>query len=319
MRDLIAELFDPREVALVEGEAATAQALLALPFDHVYFTGSPAIGKKVMAAAAEHLASVTLELGGKSPTLVDATADVAQAARTIAWGKFTNAGQTCIAPDYVLAHDAVCDDLVAALRDQIGAFYGEGATRQQASPDYARLIHDGHVRHVTGLLRDALDAGATLAAGGATDAADRFVAPTVLTDVPLGARIMQEEIFGPLLPVVRYRTLDEALAIVNARPNPLALYVFTASDTIAERVLTETTAGGTCVNDVIIHFLNHHLPFGGSGHSGLGKGHGRSGFEAFSNARAVVRRHAGAGLLAQLYPPYDRLTHTVARWVQRVL
>jgi aldehyde dehydrogenase (NAD+) len=306
-------------VALVEGEADTAQALLELPFDHVYFTGSPSIGKKVMAAAAQHLASVTLELGGKSPTIVDATADVRQAARTLAWGKFTNAGQTCIAPDYVLAHDAIHDDLVAALRDQIGAFYGSSVVKQQASPDYARLVHARHTAHVTGLLRDALDAGATLAAGGATDAADRFVAPTVLTGVPLEARIMQEEIFGPLLPVVRYRTLDEALAVVNARPNPLALYVFTESDAVTERVLTETTAGGTCVNEVVVHFLNHHLPFGGSGHSGVGKGHGRHGFEAFSNARAVVRRHAGAGLLAQLYPPYDRLTRTVARWVQRVL
>jgi aldehyde dehydrogenase (NAD+) len=318
LRDMIADLFDPREVAVVEGDADTAQALLEQPFDHVHFTGSPRVGRIVMRAAADHLASVTLELGGKSPTLVDATADVEDAAAKIAWGKFLNAGQTCIAPDYVLADERVHDDLVDALRDRIARLYGATAEARRASDDYGRLVSDRHYDRVTGLLDDALSDGARLAAGGDTDAGARYVAPTLLTDVPLDTPAMQEEIFGPLLPIVSTRTLDEALSIIRERPNPLSLYVFSTDDAATERVLEETRAGGSCVNDVLLHYMNPHLPFGGAGESGIGASHGRHAFREFSNDRAVLRRSYGSKLLERLHPPYGPLARTLTDWLLRL-
>lgn len=317
MEDLIADLYDEREVTVFTGGPDVAETLIAQPFDHIYFTGSSAIGRLVMTAAAEHLASVTLELGGKSPTVVDATADLEQAAERIAWGKFTNAGQTCIAPDYVLVEERVHDALVDRLRTTIHQFYGPSADAQQSSDDYARLIHEGHYETVMDLLRDAVEAGATAAVGGAHDAEPNFVAPTVLTDVPLDADLMQEEIFGPLLPVIAYESLNEAIQIINDRPDPLTMYVFSERETTVDTLLGRTTAGSTCVNEVLLHFMNPNLPFGGKGESGIGRGHGRRSFREFSNERSVLKRSYGSDLLRPLYPPYDRLTSRVADWVLR--
>ena len=314
---LIADVFDEREIRVVTGGPDVAEALTAQPFDHIYFTGSPAIGRRVMRAAAEHLTSVTLELGGKSPAVVDATADLDRAAGRIAWSKFTNAGQTCIAPDYVLVENRVHDALVDRLRARVHEFYGDTPAAQRRSPDYARLIHDAHYEKVVGLLTEALGAGATAAVGGHHDAEARYVAPTVLTDVPLDTRIMQEEIFGPVLPVLPYSTLDEAVGIINDRPAPLSLYAFTERAATVDQLLGETSAGSTCVNEGFIHFVNPTLPFGGKGESGLGRGHGRRGFREFSNERSVLRRTYGSELLRPLYPPYDRLTSRLADWVLR--
>ena len=317
LRNLITDLYEEREVAVLTGGADVAQALTAQPFDHIYFTGSPAVGRLVMKAAAEHLTSVTLELGGKSPALVDTTADLKQAAGRIAWAKFTNAGQTCIAPDYVLVEDRVHDALVDQLRAHIEQFYGTTAASQRASDDYARLAHRDHYESVAALLTDAVEAGARIAVGGTHDAETRFIAPTVLTDVPLDADIMQNEIFGPLLPIHRYRSLDEALQIINDRPPPLSLYVFSERESTVETVLGRTTAGSTCVNEALIHFLHPNLPFGGKGESGIGRGHGRRAFREFSNERSVLRRSYGSDLLRPLYPPYDRMTSRLADWVLR--
>ena len=317
LKSLIADLYDEREITVITGGPDTAQSLTAQPFDHVYFTGSPTVGRLVMKAAAEHLASVTLELGGKSPTIVDASADLDQAAGRIAWAKFTNAGQTCIAPDYVLVEDRIRDALVDRLRAHIHQFYGASAGAQQATDDYARLIHDDHYEQMTRLLSDAIEAGANIAVGGEHDAETNFVAPTVLTDVPLDADIMQEEIFGPLLPVIPYQSLDEAIRIIIERPSPLTMYVFSERETTIDTLLSETTAGSTSINEALLHFVHPNLPFGGKGESGIGRGHGRRGFREFSNERSVLRRSYGSDLLQPLYPPYDRLTSRLADWVLR--
>ncbi len=317
LQDFIGDLYDDREITVVTGGPDVAQALTAQPFDHIYFTGSPAIGRLVMKAAAEHLTSVTLELGGKSPAVVDGTADLDRAAGRIAWSKFTNAGQTCIAPDYVLVEERIHDALVGRLRDTIHRFYGATTEAQQESEAYARLVHRDHYDETMALLTDAVEHGASVAVGGQHDAETNYVAPTVLTDVPLDARIMQEEIFGPLLPVRSYSSLNEAVDVINDRPAPLSIYVFTERDRTVDTILHRTTAGSTCVNEGFLHFINPNLPFGGKGESGIGRGHGRRSFQEFSNERSVLRRSYGSDLLKTLYPPYDRLTTRVADWVLR--
>jgi len=301
LRKLLMGLFPEEEVALVEGDAETATALLALPFDHVFFTGSPAVGKVVMRAAAEHLASVTLELGGKSPVLVDADANLREAARKIAWGKGLNGGQTCVAPDYVLVHERVHDALVEELKRAFEAFYGTTPEARKASPDLARIINDRHFARIQALLGGG---AAQLAFGGDTDAGSRYISPTVLAEVDPASPVMQEEIFGPLLPVLKVKDMDEAVAFVNTRPKPLALYVFSGSRRTAESLIARTTAGGSCINDTVLHFAHTGLPTGGVNTSGFGKAHGIHGFEAFSNARGILRQRTRFSGIQLMYPPY---------------
>lgn len=308
MKHLLDELFDEREVAVFEGEVDVAQHLLGKPFHHIYFTGSPEVGKIVMRAAADHLASVTLELGGKSPTIVDETADIEDAARKITYGKFANKGQTCIAPDYVYVHERVHDAFVEALQENIHAFYGPNAEARASSKDYARIIHEKHHRRLEELYAEAVTQGARSRAGGTGPSRERYLDPTVLTNVPTEARIMQEEIFGPLLPVLQYRSLDDALTAINARPKPLALYIFSENAATIERVLNHTTAGGTSVNDTLLHYMHPELPFGGVNTSGIGKGYGYYGFLAFSNERPVLRQNLKRSPFQQFYPPYTKLT-----------
>ena len=317
--DLVEELFDEREVALFSGDKAVAQALLDQPFDHMFFTGSPAVGKLVMKAAAEHLASVTLELGGKSPTIVDETAGVGEAARKIVWGKFTNAGQTCTAPDYLYVHEQVKEDLVYALKRHIRAFYGETDEAVKNSPDYARLVSDTHHARVQRLCEDALQEGAQLVCGGQFDPTERYAAPTLLTDVPPDAAVMKEEILGPVLPILTFNSLSEVVAAVGRKPNPLALYLFTQSEENKAFVVDRTTAGGTCINEVLLHYLNPELPFGGAGHSGVGRSHGAHGFKAFSNERAVLERTCYAALMQPFYPPYGPTARRLLDLMQRFL
>ena len=317
LKRMLGDLYEEREVALFPGAKEVAQTLLDHPFDHVYFTGSPRVGRLVMKAAAEHLTSVTLELGGKSPAIVDGSADLDLAAERIVWSKFTNAGQTCIAPDYLLVEDRVHDALVERLTATVDRFYGVTAAHRRTTPDYARLIDDAHWEKIVAFLTEAVEDGASVVTGGTTDADARYVSPTILTDVPLDTEIMQEEIFGPLLPVLSVSSLDDALRIINDRPNPLSMYLFTERDVTVETVLRRTSAGSTCINEGFLHFGNPNLPFGGAGHSGIGRGHGEAGFRTFSNERSVLRRSYGSDLLRPLYPPYDRLTSRVADWVLR--
>jgi len=295
LADLIKAVFPAEYVAVVQGEAADAEALLGEKFDTIFFTGGERVGRLVMAAAARQLTPVTLELGGKSPCLVCADAPAELTARRIAWGKFMNAGQTCVAPDFVLVDRRACPSLVAALRKAVREFYGEDPRQ---SPDYGRIINARHFARLTGYLRDG-----RVAHGGQHDEATRYLAPTILTEVSPDARVMQEEIFGPILPVIEFDTLDEALGRLRARPTPLALYLFTRDRAAQERVLAETRSGGVCVNDTMLHMVGSHLPFGGLGESGLGSCHGRASFDCFSHRRSVLRRPLALDVNLRYPPP----------------
>jgi aldehyde dehydrogenase (NAD+) len=319
MAKFVSEIFPEDEVALVEGDATVAQALLELPFDHIFFTGSPAIGKVVMTAAAKHLTSVTLELGGKSPTIVDESADLGLAAQNILWGKFTNDGQTCIAPDHVFVHEKVKDAFVARCKAILDKAYGADGDAQKASPHLARIVNQRHTDRIKSLLDEATAGGARVLAGGAVSAAERFIAPTLLDNVPEAARINREEIFGPLLPIYGYRNLDEVIRRINDDPKPLALYVFSRTNANIERVMRETTSGGACINHSVVQYLHGRLPFGGVNNSGMGNAHGHFGFKAFSHERAVVRTHLS--LAATLLGPGEipayvrKLLKSALRWL----
>jgi aldehyde dehydrogenase (NAD+) len=302
MVKIVKDIFSEDEVAIFEGDATVSQMLMSLPFDHIFFTGSPAIGKVVMAAAAKHLTSVTLELGGKSPTIIDETADVKLAARTVVWGKFANCGQTCIAPDYVYIHPSVKDAFVEEARATIKEWYGETAAEQMDSPHLARVVNDRHTKRLAGLLADARQRGAKIVFGGEVSEKDCFVQPTFLEDVPADAKIQSEEIFGPLLPLLTFTDLDQVIAHINAQPKPLSLYIWSRNEQNIQRVLKRTSAGGTCINHVLVQYAHGNLPFGGVNNSGIGSAHGIYGFKAFSHERAVVRTRF---MMAKtLWPPY---------------
>ena len=300
------EIFSEDEVAIFEGDAAVSTSLLALPFDHIFFTGSPAIGKVVMGAAAKHLTSVTLELGGKSPTIIDKSADLKMAARNIAWGKFTNNGQTCIAPDHVYVHEDVKDEFVRNMVEVLHNTYGATADEQLSSEYLARVVNERHTGRIKGLLEDAREQGAEILCGGEAREADCFVQPTLLTKIPDSAKIMDEEIFGPLLPIIGYTDLDAVIREINAMPKPLALYVWSKTNATIDKVLNETSSGGACVNHTVVQFLHLNLPFGGVNNSGIGNGHGHFGFKAFSHERGVIRTRFA--LAPMMFPPYtDRV------------
>lgn len=302
MGRIIAEVFEASEVAYFEGSQATAQALLEMPFDHIFFTGSPAVGKLVMAAASKHLTSITLELGGKSPAIVDETANVQLAAENLIWGKFINCGQTCIAPDYIFVHASVKARFVKACLAALTKFYGAAAKRLH-NPDLTHIVNERHTQRLARLLSDAQERGAKILVGGQVDLQDHMVAPTLLDQVSKDALIMQEEIFGPLLPILEYQDVQEVIAHVNAQPKPLALYVYSSDDQRIERVIAQTSSGGVCVNQCMMHFAHGNLPFGGVNNSGMGNAHGYHGFKAFSHERAVLS--AGRLRLEKLFaPPY---------------
>ena len=303
-RKIIEEVFDESEVAVFEGGIETSTSLLSLPFNHIFFTGAPAIGKIVMEAAAKHLASVTLELGGKSPTIIDETASVDAAAKRIAWAKFTNNGQICIAPDYLFVHEAKKDEFLAKFKENIEAFYGLDARR---SGSYARIVNHRHYQRISGYIDDAKEKGATVAYGGATEGSEDYIEPTVLTDVDPSSKIMTEEIFGPVLPVNTFRSLDEPISMINSKEKPLALYIYSNSNANAEHIIANTRAGGTCINHNAVHFFNHYLPFGGSNNSGIGKGHGFYGFESFSNPRGVLKQWLPFSAMDLMTAPYNNL------------
>ena len=307
LRSLLAEVFPADRVAVATGGAEIGAAFAALPFDHLVFTGSTAVGRKVMAAAAPNLTPLTLELGGKSPAIIGEDYPVEKAATRLATGKWFNGGQTCIAPDYVLVPAGKRDALVQALRAEVQARYGHDLSNLD---DYTRIVNDGQYARLQGYLADAAARGVeVLTLAGQADPAQRLLPPTLLLDPPDASAVMQEEIFGPLLPIKGYRTLDEAIAFVNARDRPLALYPFSNDRAIVDRILQETLAGGVSVNDTLFHFAVGDLPFGGVGASGMGAYHGRAGFDAMTKQLPVFRqaRLTGGDLLK---PPYAK-----AKWL----
>ncbi len=279
---IIGEALSEEQVAVVEGGKEAVEQLLAGRFDHIFFTGSAAVGRIVMQAAARHLTPVTMELGGKSPAIVDLDADLPAAARRIAWGKFLNAGQTCVAPDYVLLHAAVKDAFLDLLKRTITLFYGN---EPSASPDYARIVNNAHFDRLAGYLRSG-----DIVIGGEMDRRTRYIAPTVLLNVPWDAPVMQEELFGPVLPVLVFDDLDRVIERLQALPKPLALYYFSRNRQKQERIIRRVPFGGGTMNDTILHMVNPHLPFGGTGQSGFGSYHGKSSFDAFSHKKSILSR-----------------------------
>ena len=303
---LIPLYLDSNCITVVEGGAQETAALLNEKFDHIFYTGGAIVGKIVMQAATKYLTPVTLELGGKSPCIVDQSANIEIAARRIAFGKFLNAGQTCIAPDYVLVQDSREEELLTRLKRAIVDFYGEDP---RSSPDYARMVNESHFHRVCRLL-----AGNEIAVGGETENGSRYIAPTVLRNVDPQSPIMSEEVFGPVLPVLKISNLSDAIDFVNSRPKPLALYLFTESRSAERAVLERTSSGGVAINATLLHHVNQHLPFGGVGDSGFGTYHGRFGFETFTHARAIVRKPARPDIPLG-YPPYRKLKDLLLRWI----
>ncbi|GAB3676552.1 aldehyde dehydrogenase family protein [Salinisphaera aquimarina] len=316
MADLLADVFEEDEVAVVQGAVETSQHLLSLAFDHIFFTGSPAVGKIVMKAAAEHLTSVTLELGGKSPTIIDKSADLKTAAQNLVWGKFANNGQTCIAPDYMYVHADIADAFVEATRKALEKLYGK-RDKMAANGDYCRIVNNKHHARVQGLIDDATERGAHMPIGGGANSDDNYLAPTVLTDVDAESRILDEEIFGPVMPILPFTDVNHVIAAINAKPKPLALYVFARDNEFIKQVLANTSAGGSCVNHSMVQFLHANLPFGGVNNSGIGNSHGHYGFKAFSHERAIVRERFSLAFL--FLPPYKGFTKWFIRFAVRWL
>lgn len=279
MEDMIAENFDSNYISVVQGGRETNTILFSQRFDIIFFTGSPKVGKVVMRAAAENLTPVVLELGGKSPCIVDADANIDVAAKRIAWGKLINAGQTCIAPDYLFAHQSIKDELLDKIALNIKLMYGENI---KESRFYPRIVNQQAVDRLAGLLNEG-----KIHTGGEVDSNEKFIAPTIIDNVNANFLIMQEEIFGPILPVMTFAHIYETIAYINKNEKPLAFYYF-GKNKNAKDILAKTTSGGACINDTLMHITNHNLPFGGVGNSGMGKYHGKESFLAFSNKRAVV-------------------------------
>lgn len=304
LRRLVSEVFDKEDVALFEGEVEVSEMLLKKPFDHIFFTGSPKVGKTVMKAAAENLASVTLELGGKSPAIVDKGTNLEDAAQKIAWGKFMNSGQTCIAPDYLLVNSSIVGDFLAQLKKQIIKMYDPNGKGIFKSKDYARIINLKNLKRINRLMNDARLKGASIYFGGDINEDDLYFEPTVLTHITMGMDVMEEEIFGPILPVVTYTDIEDIPHFINNKPKPLAMYIFSEEEFVIDYILSHTSAGGVCINDTVVHYLQPELPFGGVNNSGIGKSHGYHGFLAFSNQKAVLVQRIGLTPTKMLYPPY---------------
>lgn len=292
-------------IQVFEGGVAETTDLLAQKFDHIFYTGNGTVARIVMEAAAKHLTPVTLELGGKSPCILDRNVDLAVAVRRIIWGKFFNAGQTCIAPDYLLVHDDIKDAFFVEAKRVLERFYG---TNPQKSDSFARIINKRHFARLKALTNESMD----FAAGGVFDEDDLYIAPTIVRDADPNSPIMQEEIFGPLLPTIGYKSTDEAIEFINNRDKPLALYVFSKDQNTIDRILSRTSSGGACVNETLAHAANPNLPFGGVGGSGTGAYHGKHSFDVFSHKKGVL--HKGTvGEPPLRYPPYSGIKETLLK------
>lgn len=312
---MITALFDPSEVAVFEGDASVAGYLLEQKFDHIFFTGSPVIGKKVMEAASKHLCSVTLELGGKSPAIVDESAEISSSAQKIAWGKFLNNGQTCIAPDYLYVHEKINFQFLQALEHAIAGFYGTGS-EIATSKDYARIVNKRHFNRIKHLVDEAVSLGAKILIGGDFDESTCFMSPTILTNCTINMQIMQEEIFGPILPVMTFKNEVEITGYLSQEEKPLALYIFSQNQIFSDFIIQNTSSGSCLINDCLIQFGHDELPFGGVNNSGIGKSGGKFGFLEFSHAKSVLVQRTN--LVRYFYPPYTAkrkwLIEQVLKW-----
>jgi aldehyde dehydrogenase (NAD+) len=306
LKKIIDAWFKEEYVTVVEGGVEVNKDLLAQDFDHIFFTGSTRVGKIVMEAAAKNLTPVTLELGGKSPCIVDGTAKIKTAAKRIAWGKFLNAGQTCVAPDYVLVHRQVKEEFLQELKRSVKEFYG---VNPKLSPDFARIINEDHFQRLHSYLEEG-----EVYSGGRFDKEECYLEPTILTEVKNESSVMEEEIFGPILPIVEFNRIADAIHCVNSKPKPLALYLFTENATTERLVFKECSFGGGAVNDVVAHLGNRHLPFGGVGNSGMGVYHGKSSFDTFSHTKSIMRKPTWLDIPFRYAPYKGKL-----KWIKKIL
>jgi aldehyde dehydrogenase (NAD+) len=294
---IIGAAFDPKYIAVVQGGVDITHELLNEKFEYIFFTGGTEIGKIIMRAAANNLTPVTLELGGKSPVIVDKDSSLDMAAKKIAWGKFINAGQVCLSPDYLLVHYEVKEELLKRIKGYIREFYGDNP---KLSKSYGRIINERHFHRITRLLRSGVKI-----TGGRADLSQLYIEPTVIDEVSLNQPLMKEEIFGPILPVIAYRNLDGALSIIKSLPKPLAVYIFSNNKKTVERIINGTSSGGICVNDLVIQIGNYFTPFGGVGASGMGTYHGKASFDTFSHNKSIMIRSRFIDIPSR-YPPYGK-------------
>ena len=303
---MIKENFDDRSVSVVCGGPDASQKLLELKFDHIFYTGGEAVGKIVMKAAAQHATPLALELGGKSPCVVDENCNLRRATKRITWGKFMNTGQTCVAPDFLLVHKNAREKLIGEIKKWIVKFYGE---RPWDSPDYGKIINESHFDRLSRLSKDG-----KVIIGGQTDREGLYISPSVIENVPENASLMNEEIFGPILPILEFNNVSEAIDLINKKPKPLALYIFSRDKGFQQRIISETSSGGVCINDTIVHLTAPNLPFGGVGNSGFGRYHGKAGFDTFSNPKSVFRQTMLFDI-PKRFPPADELGFKILRYL----
>jgi aldehyde dehydrogenase (NAD+) len=295
IQEILEDVFEEDEVTVIQGAVEETTQMLKERYDYIFFTGSTAVGKVIMKAAAENLTPVTLELGGKSPCIIDESADLVTAAKRIVWGKFLNAGQTCVAPDYILVHESLKDAFVEKFKSTLQDFFGSDIKQ---SPDYPRIINTRHFDRLLSLLNPA-----KVKVGGDHDREGRYIAPTLMDDVEWTDKVMEDEIFGPILPVLTFKNLNDIIPEILKRPRPLALYFFGEDEAAERKILERISFGGGCINDTVIHLANPHLPFGGTGHSGVGSYHGEKSFQTFSHQKSVFKQMNKVDIPLR-YPPY---------------
>lgn len=300
---MVMELFDPNEVTVVEGGVDVAQELLKLPFDHIFFTGGTEVGKLIMKSAADHLSKVTLELGGASPAIIDKSANLKDAAEKIVWGKFENVGQRCLAPNHLYLHEEIANDFIAELKKALKKSYGDDFKK---TPDLARISTLKHFSHVLNYKETLINEGGEVVVGGDSEEESLYFAPTVIDGLNMNSFCTKEEVFGPVLGIVRYSNLDEVIKKINSLNKPLNIYVFTRRRNVSKKVSASTSSGSLCVNETTLTFIQPYLPFGGVNASGLGKAHGHAGFKAFSHGKAVLKQRIGLTTLKLVSPPYTK-------------
>ena len=302
IKDIIEETFDEKEVSVVLGGVDLAKEILKLKFNHILFIGSPTIGSEVMKSASVHLSSVTLELGGKSPTVIDKNCDLKKAAKRVVWAKLINNGQVCIAPDYVLIHEDIKNKFVKHIINSIKKLYGDNINNSQS---YCRIVNNNHFKRLKNLIDDSLKNNSKILYGGNTDSNENYIEPTLIENIDKDSKIFNEEIFGPILPIFTFKKIDEAITFINKKNKPLALYIFSSDNKNINKVLEETSSGGVCINHNTLHYSNYNLPFGGIGNSGFGRCHGEFGFKELSNKKSIFKQFLPFSPTDILMPPYN--------------
>jgi len=308
IKDIIEETFDEKEVSVVLGGVDLAKEILKLKFNHILFIGSPTIGSEVMKSASVHLSSVTLELGGKSPTVIDKNCDLKKAAKRVVWAKLINNGQVCIAPDYVLIHEEIKNKFVKYVINSIKKLYGDNINNSQS---YCRIVNNNHFKRLKNLIDDSLKNNSKILYGGNTDSNENYIEPTLIENIDKNSKIFNEEIFGPILPIFTFKKIDEAITFINKKNKPLALYIFSSDKKNINKILGETSSGGVCINHNTLHYSNYNLPFGGIGNSGFGRCHGEYGFKELSNKKSIFKQFLPFSPTDILMPPYNSFKQKV--------